>query len=182
MKWLKIDYIKQHSRIDYDCEDGVLELYADGAEETILALCNRTYENLIGAYGDVPPAIRHASLMLVDLGYQHKSPVSPTSMSVLPYSIALLIKPYMILAGAPYVNERNRIMDAIGDQKTNLDFFAAGREDEELTALYEHIEKMGEKFLAVEQPTPLILESMRQELASLESDVDAYLKTIKEEG
>ena len=36
MKWLKIDYIKQHSRIDYDCEDGLLELYGESAEETVL--------------------------------------------------------------------------------------------------------------------------------------------------
>ena len=31
MKWLTIEYIKQHSRIDYDCEDELLELYGEAA-------------------------------------------------------------------------------------------------------------------------------------------------------
>ena len=35
MKYLSLEYIKQHSRIDYDCEDGLLEMYGDSAEETV---------------------------------------------------------------------------------------------------------------------------------------------------
>ena len=43
MKWLSIDYIKQHSRIDYDCEDGLLEMYGDSAEDTVLNVIARDY-------------------------------------------------------------------------------------------------------------------------------------------
>ena len=32
MKYLSLEYIKQHSRIDYDCEDDLLEMYGDSAE------------------------------------------------------------------------------------------------------------------------------------------------------
>ena len=42
MKFLTIEYIKQHSRLDFDCEDGELELYGTAAEDTILDLCRRT--------------------------------------------------------------------------------------------------------------------------------------------
>ena len=35
MKYLTTDYIRQHSRIDFDCEDDVLELYGEDAEETV---------------------------------------------------------------------------------------------------------------------------------------------------
>ena len=97
MKWLTIDYIKQHSRIDFACEDDVLELYAISAEDTILNLINMTYDELIAEYGDVPAPIRHASLVMVDHSYNHRSLASPNNMSIIPYSFDLLIKPYMRL-------------------------------------------------------------------------------------
>lgn len=99
MKWLQIDYIKQHSRIDFDCEDSILELYANAAEDTVLNYLNRSYQDLIESYGKVPPAIKHASLMLVDVSYQHRSPISPTNVSLVPYTFDILVKPYMRLAG-----------------------------------------------------------------------------------
>lgn len=97
MKWLTLDYIKQHSRIEYDCEDELLTLYGEAAEETILNICSRTYEDLKGNNTTVPSAIIQASLMLVDLSYQQRSPVSPVSMYAVPYTFDLLIKPYMKL-------------------------------------------------------------------------------------
>lgn len=36
MKWLTIEMIKTHSRIDFECEDDLLMLYADSAEQTVL--------------------------------------------------------------------------------------------------------------------------------------------------
>ena len=98
MKWLTLDYIKQHSRIDYDCEDALLELYGAAAEDTVLNYLNRSYQDVLSAYGDVPVAILHATLMLVDVSYQHRSPVTPTNVSVVPYTFDILLKPYMRLS------------------------------------------------------------------------------------
>lgn len=105
MKWLKIDYIKQHSRIDYDCEDALLELYAESAEEMVLNTLGRTYEDLLENFGidqpdgskHVPAAIVQASLMLVDSSYTNRSPISPTNMYQVPYTYDFLVKPYMKL-------------------------------------------------------------------------------------
>lgn len=97
MKWTEIPYIKQHSRLDFDCEDALLELYAEQAEDTILQLLNRTYTDLIDSYGDIPAAVRQATLMLVDLSYAQRSPVSPQNMSAVGYSFDLMLKPYMRL-------------------------------------------------------------------------------------
>ena len=105
MKWLEIDYIKQHSRIDYDCEDALLELYADSAEEMVLNTLGRTYEDLLENFGidqpdgskHVPAAIVQASLMLVDSSYTNRSPISPTNMYQVPYTFDFLVKPYMKL-------------------------------------------------------------------------------------
>lgn len=97
MKFLTLEYIKKHSRIDYDIEDSLLELYGASAEDTTINMLNRSYENLIETYGEVPPAIMQAALMLVDVSYTQRSPISPQNMSVVAYTFDALIKPYMIL-------------------------------------------------------------------------------------
>ena len=103
MKYLTIDYIKQHSRIDYDCEDQLLELYGESAEETVAQYLNRgktvneMVADLMEVYGYIPAPIRHATLMLVDISYQYRSPISPTNVSVVPYTFNILVKPYMKL-------------------------------------------------------------------------------------
>ena len=99
MKWLTVSLIKAHSRIEYDCEDELLELYGEAAEETILNICSRTYEELkaMGTDDNMPAPIIQASLMLVDHSYQQRSPVSSLNMSSVPYTFDTLIKPYMNL-------------------------------------------------------------------------------------
>jgi len=103
MKFLTIDYIKQHSRIDFDCEDQLLELYGDSAEETLAGLLNRgkTVEQMVASlteeYGQIPARCYHAALMLTEQAYNHRGPTSPTNMSVVPYTFDLLIKPLMRL-------------------------------------------------------------------------------------
>lgn len=97
MKFLTLDYVKKHSRIDYDIEDDLLELYGKSAEDTTLNMLNRSYENLIETYGEVPPAIMQAALMLVEVSYSQRSPESPQKMSEVAYTYDALIKPYMIL-------------------------------------------------------------------------------------
>ena len=103
MKFLSLEYIKQHSRIDFDCEDGLLELYGDSAEDTLAQYLNRgkTVEEMVESlkeeYGKIPANIYHAALMLVDVSYQYRSPISPTNVSVVPYTFDILVKPYMKL-------------------------------------------------------------------------------------
>jgi uncharacterized phage protein (predicted DNA packaging) len=97
MRWLDLEYIKAHSRIDYDCEDDLLELYADSAEETVLNLLGRSYDNLMEECGEVPAPVKQAALMLVDLSYKERSPISPQQLYAVPYTVDVLIKPYMVL-------------------------------------------------------------------------------------
>ena len=97
MKWLTLDWIKKHSRIDFDCEDSLLELYGEAAEETILNICNRSLDDIMQVYGRVPSPLKQAAIMLVDVSYNHRSPVEPNSISNVPYSFDILVKPYMRL-------------------------------------------------------------------------------------
>lgn len=103
MKFLSLDFIKQHSRIDFDCEDQLLEQYADSAEETICGLLERgdTVEEMVESleeqYGKIPANIYEAGQMLVETSYTHRSAVSPQNMSIIPYTFDLKIKRYMKL-------------------------------------------------------------------------------------
>lgn len=97
MNWLDLQTIKNHLRVTEDYEDDLLTVYGDSAEETVLNVLNTTYEELIEEYTTVPTPIKHASLMLVDISYQMRAPVTPQNMYLVPYTFDLLIKPYMIL-------------------------------------------------------------------------------------
>jgi len=97
MKWLTMEYIKGHSKIDFDCENELLELYGKAAEETTLNYLGRSYDDLMDTYGEIPASIILASLQLVEVSYIHRSPITPTNMSLVPYTFDVLVKPYMIL-------------------------------------------------------------------------------------
>lgn len=101
-KWLTLEQIKQQCRIeaDFTLEDARLESYGHSAESTVLNLLNRTYYSVLEQYGEVPQDIINASLMLVDVWYQHRSPIESVSLSMVPYTFDLMLKPYMRLAGS----------------------------------------------------------------------------------
>lgn len=102
MKWLSISGIKKHSRIDYDCEDALLELYGNAAEETVLNIMGYSgFEDFESVYGTdpskVPAPIRQAALILVDTSYMQRTAVSTQNLYAVPYAFDFLIKPYMRL-------------------------------------------------------------------------------------
>jgi hypothetical protein len=102
MKWLTLEKIKAQLRIepDFHDEDTILEVYGESAETTLLNYLNRPYADIIGSYGSMPVPLVQASLMLVDTSYQHRSPISVTNISQVPYTFDLLVKPYMRLTSA----------------------------------------------------------------------------------
>lgn len=101
MKWLTLERIKQQCRIEanFTEEDSLLEMYGESAEETVLDLIRRSLLDVIVTYNGIPRRLVQASLMLVDVSYQHRSPVSPQNMSIVPYTFDLILKPLMRLSG-----------------------------------------------------------------------------------
>lgn len=100
MKWLTLPYIKQQLRIepDFTLEDDMLTLYGNSAENTLLQLCNRSYESFLDEYGEIPDDIIHATLMLVDVSYHQRSPISQYQLYAVGYAFDQKVKPYMRLA------------------------------------------------------------------------------------
>lgn len=105
MKWLTLDWIKKHSRIDFDCEDDLLEMYGDAAEETVLNVIGRDYTEVVETYGCVPKPLFVAALQLVEVSYTQRAPISQQNMYQVPYSFDMMVKPYMRLASKS--NEQN---------------------------------------------------------------------------
>lgn len=94
---ITLEDVKKHCRIDGNCEDDVLMLYATAAEETVLNVLDRTEEDLLEEYGKIPASIRQAMLMVVSNSYSHREPASATNLSSIPYTLEFLVLPYMKL-------------------------------------------------------------------------------------
>jgi uncharacterized phage protein (predicted DNA packaging) len=103
MEYLTLEYIKKHSRIDFDCEDDLLELYGNSAEDAMAQVLNRgknateMVASLTEDFGQVPDPIKHATLELVDASYLHRSPADAQQMYYVLYGFDFKVKPYMKL-------------------------------------------------------------------------------------
>lgn len=105
MRWLTLELIKAHLRIDGDGEDSYLTLLGESAEETVLNFIGRSYEDLIAVFGipdgagkRVPTPIVEASLMLCLNSYENRGVASVTALYTVPYGFDARVKPYMKLA------------------------------------------------------------------------------------
>jgi hypothetical protein len=124
MKWLNLDEIKDQLRIehDFDLEDTKLTLYGESAEQAILDLCRRTYDDFIDNYGAIPPTIRECSLLLVVMSYEHGTPASAQQMYNVGYTFDLKLKPYMRLADGPL--DETPIQEVVMGSDTKIAFTA----------------------------------------------------------
>ena len=102
MKWLTLNDIKDQLRIerDFTDDDGLLTKYGESAENTILNICRRTYDDFISEYGEIPSDIVEASLLLVTVSYEHRAAVTQYQMYSVGYAFDMKVKPYMRLASS----------------------------------------------------------------------------------
>lgn len=103
MEFLKLDYIRQHSRLCSNEEDALLQEYANSAEWIIANWLNRggtpasTVASLMEEYGCIPEPILEAGQLLVDNSYLHRSPTETTNLSAVPYgTIDFKLEPFRI--------------------------------------------------------------------------------------
>lgn len=180
MKWLTIEYIKTHSRIDYDYEDAELEMLGKSAENTVLQVIGRTLNNIKDmSGGEVPAELFHAALMLTDLGYLQHNPVTFTNLSVVPFTLEMKIADWIRHTdGTDIQAERDTLLDMLLDVKSNLDF-AYGEVSEPTveqatlyTSLMSEIEETFAKYSAIDKPTDKICASLRTEVASIKEDCE----------
>lgn len=107
MKFLTLEDIKAQCRIepDFTDEDKLLEKFGAAVENALLREVNRTYDGLLEAFGEddgegdktVPSDFYVAALMLTKHLYEHRGPTEMVTQSMVPYTLDLLIKPFMRL-------------------------------------------------------------------------------------
>ena len=123
LRWLSVDAIKTHSRIDFDCEVAEMEQFGVAAEQAILDLTRRTYENFIDTYGRIPDPIFNASLLLVQNLYNNRDAADTQKKETSLYGFDLLLKNYMVLTGGtPIQVERDGLIDKLTVVQTEFDF------------------------------------------------------------
>lgn len=100
LHWVTLDDIKDQLRIEheYTLEDKLLTRYGATAEKFILRYIQRTEEELKAMNTDdptqVPEDIVSATLMLVDLYYQHRGPISVQNLYLIDYGFDSLVMPF----------------------------------------------------------------------------------------
>ena len=179
MKWMDINYLKAHSRIDYDCEDALLEQYGTAAEEFLLTYIRRTYDNLIDIYGEIPAQLFVAVQMLVENMYQNRSMITMTHMSSVDYTFDALVADFVRHTDeTPIQNELDTLLQLMDTLKADFDFSIMGQsETPQITAIEDQFVNLAVLYGAIKQPTPHICAGLRKSLATLQAACDPYINS-----
>lgn len=110
MNFITLNELKDQLRIehDWDEENGLLTTMGNAAEAALLRACNRTAEGLMDDFGTTdpatggavpPPDFKMACLMLGKHLYDHRGPDDSVPQVPVPFSIDLMVKPFIKLSG-----------------------------------------------------------------------------------
>ena len=182
LKWLSIDAIHAHCRIDYSCEDAELEQFGMAAEQAILDLTWRTYENFIDTYGRIPDPIFNASLLLVQSLYKNRDAEEQRDSKEIAFGFSFMVKNYMVLTGGtPLEVERDGLLDKLTVVMTEFDFdFGEITEpSEELVEAYDtqrrNMAALYNRYAFIKQPTSYICQKFREAIAKAKEDCDEII-------
>lgn len=183
MKWMKIGYLKMHSRIDYDCEDALLEQYGEAAEEFVLAYIERTYENLLDIYGDIPARLYECVQLLVDNMYQNRSMVTMTNMSNVPYTFETMVADFMRhTKETPIECERDTLLTKLDVLESDFTFATRDTDPtEEIETIRKQFTNLHTLYMAVAVPTPRICAELRTSIKNLADVCEPYINPVNPE-
>ena len=177
LKWLSLDAIHQHTRMDFNCEDAELEQFGIAAEQAILDLTRRTYENFIDTYGRIPDPIFNATLLLVQNLYNNRDAADTQKKEASLYGFDLLLKNYMVLTGGtPIQVERDGLIDKLTVVQTEFDFDFGEITDptDELIEAYDtqrrNMAALYNRYAFIEKPTSHICQKFREAIAKAKED------------
>ena len=182
LKWLNIDAIHQHCRIDFNCEDAELEQYGIAAEQAILDLTRRTFENFIDTYGRIPDPIFNASLLLVQSLYKNRDAEEQRDSKEIAVGFSFMVKKYMYLAGGtPLQVERDGLLDKLTVVMTefDFDFGEIDNPSEDLAEAYDtqrrDIAALYNRYAYIQQPTSYICQKFREAIIKAKTECDKII-------
>ena len=182
LKWLSLDAIHQHTRMDFNCEDAELEQFGMAAEQAILDLTRRTYENFIDTYGRIPDPIFNATLLLTQSLYKNRDAEEQRDSKEIAFGFSFMVKNYMVLTGgSPLEVERDGLLDKLTVVMTEFDF-DFGEIDEPSDDLIEAYDTqrrdmaaLYNRYAYIAKPTSYICEKFRQAIAKAKEDCDKII-------
>ena len=182
LKWLSIDAIHAHCRIDFACEDAELEQMGIAAEQAILDLTRRTFDNFIDTYGRIPDPIYNATLLLVQSLYKNRDAEEQRDSKEIAFGFSFMVKNYMVLTGGtPLEVERDGLLDKLTVVMTEFDFdFGEITEpSEELVEAYDtqrrNMAALYNRYAFIQQPTSYICKKFREAIAKAKEDCDEII-------
>ena len=182
LKWLSIDAIHAHCRIDFACEDAELEQMGIAAEQAILDLTRRTFDNFIDTYGRIPDPIYNATLLLVQSLYKNRDAEEQRDSKEIAFGFSFMVKNYMVLTGGtPLEVERDGLLDKLTVVMTEFDFdFGEITEpSEELVEAYDtqrrDMAALYNRYAYIKQPTSYICKKFREAIAKAKEDCDEII-------
>ena len=187
LKWLNLDAIHQHSRLDFNCEDAELLQMGMAAEQAILELTRRTYANFIDTYGRIPDPIFNASLLLVQSLYKNRDAEDQRDSKEIAFGFSFLVKNYMYLAGGtPLEVERDGLLDKLTVVQTEFDFDFGEIENpsDELAEAYDtqrrDMAALYNRYAFIKNPTSYICQKFREAIAKAKTDCDDIINQANE--
>jgi hypothetical protein len=187
LKWLNLDAIHQHSRLDFNCEDAELLQMGMAAEQAILDLTRRTYANFIDTYGRIPDPIFNASLLLVQSLYKNRDAEDQRDSKEIAFGFSFLVKNYMYLAGGtPLEVERDGLLDKLTVVQTEFDFDFGEIENpsDELAEAYDtqrrDMAALYNRYAFIQNPTSYICQKFREAIAKAKTDCDDIINQANE--
>ena len=182
LKWLSIDAIHAHCRIDFNCEDAELEQYGIAAEQAILDLTRRTFENFIDTYGRIPDPIFNASLLLVQSLYKNRDAEEQRDSKEIAFGFSFMVKNYMYLAGGtPLQVERDGLLDKLTVVMTefDFDFGEIDNPSEDLAEAYDtqrrDMAALYNRYAYIQQPTSYICQKFREAIIKAKTECDKII-------
>lgn len=182
LKWLSLDAIHKHTRMDFNCEDAELEQFGMAAEQAILDLTRRTYENFLDTYGRIPDPIFNATLLLVQSLYKNRDAEEQRDSKEIAFGFSFMVKNYMVLTGGkPLEVERDGLLDKLTVVMTEFDFDFGEIENpsEDLVEDYDtqrrDMAALYNRYAYIANPTSYICEKFRQAIAKAKEDCDKII-------
>ena len=182
LKWLSLDAIHAHCRIDFNCEDAELEQMGITAEQAILDLTRRTYENFIDTYGRIPDPIFNTSLLLVQSLYKNRDAEEQRDSKEIAFGFSFMVKNYMVLTGGtPLQVERDGLIDKLTVVQTEFDFDFGEISDptDVLIEAYDtqrrNMAALYNRYAYIQQPTTYICQKFREAIAKAKEDCDEII-------
>ena len=184
LRWLSVQAIHDHCHIDFNCEDAELEQFGIAAEQAILNLTRRTFENFIDTYGRIPDPIFNASLLLVQSLYKNRDAEEQRDSNEIAFGFSFMVKNYMVLTGGtPLEVERDGLLDKLTVVMTefDFDFGEISEPSEELVEAYDtqrrNMAALYNRYAYIDHPTSYICEKFRQAIAKAKEDCDKIINS-----